>query len=361
MRNTTNNALVRATIEVVSELGRGEFLSENPEKELESMFNKVRKSFIGFYEEDLADEILVDAWLYVFKQNGAKNIRMFDGHNPNTGKSVSIVSYLYFLLRNSVINHSKSRKNQYLNERGINNFEFESDSDAIGRAMFSSSVSQVKSRDNDYIKYLQDVRVSCINTLREIQTGKKLVNNKERNIKAINNKIKKIDQELQREEDKQTHLILVEQEDWNTEDINSEMVENRSLGSLVSRLTLTDNQVVILLGLLEGIKVNEISDFLEVDKNVIKKEIESIKESVSDLSEDLAICGDDTIESIIDSYRDIKFKNYRESEKRQRVCKSYKNIIKAWKDIINKNNDKLYNQIDRIYSKMFGRGAENVF
>lgn len=294
----TLTVLAEAAVKEVEKYGRGQWLDQkDPAKPFVATFYKLKRQYITNHSDETCDDILTEAWIYVFSTNGRKNIKDFVGHNPETGNSLTIYTYFSILMRNAIINASKERKKFYDHEL-TPNYEYNEDGEQASFDDFASYFSNISKSspchrvDDEYVETLHEYIRELQTQLDDIQRNRKLVKDKQKAIKSINKSIEKLQKQI-KEELGDLNKPQIDPEAYNTQSESENPfdshIQSSTILSLVSQvynkaviqdIENSDELLLTLLGLLSGLSPQEIALFLDTDYKHINNLISELKDYI---------------------------------------------------------------------------------
>lgn len=304
---TTEDILAKASIEEIKKYNKDKYLYDGIEADFASVYYRTKRNYVGNHPQDIQSEILTDAWLYVFKKNGNKNIKSFVGFNPSTGTQITYPQYFSLLMRNAVINESKAKKKFYDNEytpytdstseEGIQTLD-----DYIDYHSNTPKTSKAYRVDDEYIESLKAHIQDLADLLDTIQRNRKQVKNKERAIKKIRAEMDKLNHEIQSELGEFT-VKLIDTEAYNEQYQSSSAEDmaqsNETLLDIICNITesiwdiesfsdpdMFNETLLTLLGLLAGLNRNDMAEFLKCNNQRISYCIEIIQKHIKKYGEE---------------------------------------------------------------------------
>lgn len=378
---TTISALAIAIIKKMQEYGRDQYLYPELLPELIRMLYKLKKQYIGSHPQDKQDDLLTDAFVYVFCTNGRKNIKSYVGYNPNTGNGLSLPQYYAQLLRNALINASKLQKKYHTYESNPNIDSYtQEDTPPTLEDIMDIDLHNHKSHapahrpDQEYIEtlesYLQDFQ-DAIDSVSKQANNKYLTQlekqQKEKSLNKLKAKHEKLLRDIEIAKGNTPSTPLANPDDFNQPTLSPDnLVSNDSvLLTLLSQIydNISDNEnpyhndsteiTITLIGLLSGLTEKQLKAYLNTDTATVRYYIQALKESVTEIAAELDFENDSSLLQALNSLNKPKLENQKDSIRKEReyrelqaeitrpqVCRIMKNSLLNYIDAITAQQEK---------------------
>lgn len=381
---TTESAIALAIIDRFREYNRSESFYPELKDDLVHTLYRLKKQYIASHPKDKQDEILTDAFVYVFCQNVLKSVKSYVGYNPKTHTELTIAQYVAPLMRNAIINASKIQRKYFVNEQNPNldSFVGEDGSQATIEDIMDidlhnhKSVAAVYRVDDDYIAVLEahlaDYCVAIDNLKRQIKS--KYISDSERkqyekNLTKLVDKVERQKVLIEEAKGNIAYKPLINPDDFNNiqPDSQQELEDEDTIINLI--LSINEKMIeslpdkyqqesvlvtITLIGLLSGLTEKQLAMFFNTDIGTIRYYIQVLQDTVRYLADELEFEDDDSrLLNILCSFNYNRLDNQKESIRKEReyrslqaeitrpqVCRIMKNTLLNYIDALTTRRDK---------------------
>lgn len=289
--------LAISSLKVLERYGKQGFLLDNTGKCLIPRFNNLKNKYLSYYNEEDAYDLMVSAWQNVFLVNGDKNFKNFNGVHPSSGEEMPLVTYIYLVMRNAIINESVGKARRLSKETQVTGIEGESQESTMDRVSATSSKTKCFRGADEEIEDLQ----GFIDFLRA-QVGNLKEKGKDRAIKVLEKKIEKLKEKIE----KKSKVSFIPE--FLDEDINFSDEEEAQFSDLLEKVLKSmgsSTEQCVVLALLGGVSIEEIALFFETEP---KSLLELVQSKVKQYAWDRDMELDSSMTDIILSYEKLGVK-----------------------------------------------------
>jgi len=289
-------------------------IAEQEKINIASLLWNLSSKYLSYYIEDIKEELLYDMFVDVY-------LRKLEQLEETYNKKQKLYTFLYSIMKNSLIYHSNKRLQVLQMQKDVNPIEDESEGEAWDRVTMGKSSVKTTSTYGDDL-YYDSLIEDYTNLLNSILLEEREVDNPKKVIDSLKKKIDKLKEQKYKAEGFMSNEKIVSSKfadmyrpDYNDIDVEGEEDYKKYVDMLKNKLlekvykfrqeyikSWDDKKLKVIDLLINDFSFSEIAYLYGVTGVTISKWVEQIKDAFIEVGEELEFFTDDNslINSIID-------------------------------------------------------------